>query len=98
MLEDLVDLFIADRDFRNIILDRFPELEKHYKEDTSDGEYYFFKSIASSDYNKLKRLLLQYKDQYEYEVRNSKTGEFVEFNRLTPETGVFILYPFESIN
>ena len=78
-----VDLTIYDRDLEEIMLASYPIriTKKQHIVDTSESGVEFYRF-----FNLKKRTLLgfltNYKDRYEYEVRDSNKGKFIEVNKL----------------
>ena len=75
------DLFTTDETFYNILLREHPNLRARKVEiDDSDPQekiYYFLEL----DYSELRRILPRYLCKYEFEVRNSETGDFLWISR-----------------
>jgi len=78
----LVDVFIVDKNLAERILEKFPGLESKFNEDTSDGQQtvYGFLNLSREEYEAVKHILYGNKKEWEFEVRDSKTGEFIELN------------------
>jgi len=78
----LVDIFVVDKNLRDKVLENYPWLESKFNEDTSDRQQivYGFLKLNREEYDSVKSLLRENKERYEYEVRDSETGRFIELN------------------
>jgi hypothetical protein len=79
-----IDLIVVDKEFKDEIWLKFPKLRKHFHEDTSDRQQtvWYFCDLSKSDYSDVTPFLEGHKKGFEYEIRNSKTGDFIYVNNL----------------
>jgi|SRR3989338_3530718 len=76
-----VDLFTIDNAFVNIIVREYSGLrEEQYHIDDSDPQEKVY-GFLNLDYDKLFRFLPKYINMREFEVRDTKTGEFICVSR-----------------
>ena len=70
-----VDLFTTSREFDSIILGSYPGtiFEDQYKKDKTNPKQTMF-CFYDLNFSELWRFLPEYRGEYEFEIRNSKTG------------------------
>lgn len=83
-MKKLVDLFTYERELESLILENYPYIlkpEQHKIEDSEgrENKLYCFYDL---DEKEIKNYLKNYKPHYEFELRNSKTGEIIEVNKI----------------
>jgi len=86
----LVDLFTTDSELESIFLEEFPDKffpDKQLNIDTSNPQRKVF-CFYDLDYNRLNEFLFEYKNKYEFEIRN-KEGEILEANLVYVSSSAF---------
>ena len=78
----LVDVFIVDKRLIDRILKKCPGLERKFNEDNFHIQQtvYGFLRLNEKEYEAVKPVLHENRKKFEYEVRDSETGRFIELN------------------